>query len=132
MNATEATQYIGLPWKFGENGPDAYDCWGLLRHVMMFHFNTYMPEAPIGDAEGCASMFTENVVSGNWVPIDKPEHGAGVLLRGGRLPHVGIYLDIDGGGILHSLEGWGVIFSRPSSLNGIGFGRASYYRIIKK
>ena len=31
--AVELTRLIGLPWVAGARGPEAYDCWGLVRLV---------------------------------------------------------------------------------------------------
>ena len=31
---TEVNDLIGKPWRLGARGPDAYDCWGLVREVM--------------------------------------------------------------------------------------------------
>ncbi|CPK74677.1 Uncharacterised protein [Bordetella pertussis] len=59
----------------------------------------------------------------------QPEHGDGVLLRAGNDPHVGIYLDLDGGGVLHAMEGRGVIFSPMRALVTMGFSQPTFYRI---
>jgi len=131
MSAAEFIPYIGLPYLPNGRGPDAYDCWGLLRHIQARHFNTPMPEVPIGDAEATRQIFETKVNMGDWVAVDMPRHGDGVLLRGGRHPHVGVWLDIDSGGVLHAMENIGVIFSHPRALPALGFGRIKFYRILK-
>lgn len=131
MKAEQALPYIGLPWKAGATGPDAYDCWGLLRHVQLKYFGIILPEIVVGDAATCREMFNEKINNHDWVLVQYPQHGDGVLLRGGNEPHVGIWLDIDGGGILHALEGVGVVFNNPRGLPGMGFGRATYYHFNK-
>lgn len=131
MKVSDVVPYIGLPYQPHGSGPDAYDCWGLLRHVMLNHFDTYMPNVPIGDEVGTRAIFEEKVRCGDWEQVESPNHGDGVLLRGGKHPHVGIWLDIDSGGILHAMEKIGVIFTHPRGLPALGFGRVKYYRIHK-
>lgn len=129
MTPLEVLPYIGLPHEDGATGPYAYDCWGLLRHIQQRYFGVEMPDAPIGDEAACLAMYEEEMVSGRWRTVDVPQHGDGALLRGGLLPHVGTWLDIDGGGILHSLSGSGVIFSNPRNIKLLGFPRVTYYRL---
>lgn len=131
MKAADVIPYIGLPWKEGAMGPDAFNCWGLLRHIQLKYFGILLPEIIVGDTVACREMYEEKVNNHEWVPVDIPRHGDGVLLRGGNLPHVGVYLDLDGGGILHSMEEVGVIFTHPRSLPALAFGRVTYYRFKK-
>lgn len=130
MTADQARKYIGLPWVAGGRGPEAYDCWGLLKHCRDTYFDVGLPDAPIGDEAACRQLFATKSERGDWTPVAIPEHGDPALLRGGRSPHVGIYLDIDGGGILHSLEGHGIIFTYVARLRSLGFGRTTFYRVI--
>ncbi|MBD4208184.1 peptidoglycan endopeptidase [Xanthomonas citri pv. citri] len=131
MKPADVIPYIGLPWKSGATGPDEYDCWGLLRHIQLQYFGIVLPLIVVGDESGCRDMFDEKINNREWVPVVTPRHGDGVLLRGGDLPHVGVYLDLDGGGILHALEGVGVVFTHARSLPAMGFGRTTYYRFEK-
>lgn len=129
MNAAQAQEYIGLPWASDGVGPDAYNCWNLLRHLLDEYFNRHLPEAPVGDEEACRLIHAECIANGSWEVVQFPQHGDAVLMKDGSNPHVGLYLDIDGGGILHSMEGVGVVFTPLQSLRRVGFGRVKYYRI---
>jgi hypothetical protein len=40
-----AAALVGLPYRDGATGPDAYDCWGLARHVLTTAARLPMPEA---------------------------------------------------------------------------------------
>jgi hypothetical protein len=73
-------------------------------------------------------MYQERMTSHAWEIICAPEHGAGVLMRGGDDPHVGIWLECDGGGVLHAMERVGVIWTPRQTLRLIGFSRLKYYR----
>jgi len=129
MILEEVEAYLGIPYKEGSFGPDSYNCWGLLHHIQKTYFNTDLPIAPIGDAERCQRMFKDRVEAKVWAIVENPVHGDGALMRPGKNPHVGIYLDFDGGGILHALEGIGVVFTPCVDLNYHGFGRVKYYRL---
>lgn len=129
MTADDAEDLIGLPYGEGSFGPNSYNCWGLLHYVQGQYFGVRMPKAPIGDAGRCHKMFRDHVTAGVWALTDSPTHGDGALLRGGNEPHVGVYLDFDGGGILHSMRGAGVIFTSVSELYKFGFSKVKYYRL---
>ena len=127
MNAEDVNGYIGLPWVDGATGPDSYDCWGLLRWIQVNHFSRSLPDLPTLPEE-TRNLYRGQIESGAWTVIDRPEHGSGVLLRGGDRPHVGVYLNIDGGGVLHAQERVGVIFTAKQQLRIMGYPRASWYR----
>lgn len=131
MISEQVIPYIGLPHKPGAKGPDAYDCWNLYVHLQETYFGKELPDAPIGDEDACFAIFKEKCQSGEWLQVSAPEHGDCALMRGGRWPHVGTYLGIDGGGILHAMEGQGIIWTRLPYLSSMGFGRTVYYRVIK-
>ena len=44
--------------------------------------------------------------------------------------HVGVWLDLDGGGILHSARNVGVTFDAPLNLRAAGWRRFVYHRWI--
>ena len=127
MTADQIAEYLWKPWKVGAVGPDAYDCWGLLRAVRLAHFGGGIPACVLGDE--ARALHAEKLRSGEWEIVQVPVHGDGVLMREGSEPHVGIYLDIDGGGVLHAMRGHGVIFTHMRELRIMGFGRCQFYRI---
>jgi cell wall-associated NlpC family hydrolase len=129
MTNDDANQYIGRPWADGARGPDSFDCWGLLRWVQLCHFGLTLPDLPSLPDER-RDLYRAQMDSAAWRVIEQPVHGCGVLLRGGDRPHVGVYLDLDGGGVLHSQEGVGVIFTDRTKLRRVGYPRASWYRFV--
>jgi hypothetical protein len=46
--------------------------------------------------------------------------------------HAGIWLDIDGGGVLHCVRGSGVVFQSIVTLNLCGWFLHSYYRVKER
>lgn len=127
MTAQEVNRYIGLPWVYGARGPMEYDCWGLLKAVRDAHFGGGIPDTPLGDA--ARDLYSEKLRSRDWEIVDTPSHGDGVLLREGDEPHVGVYLDLDGGGVLHAQDGTGVVFTSIRDLRLIGYSYPKFYRI---
>ena len=67
----------------------------------------------------------------HWDVVYKPIEGDIALMRQSRHPiHVGIWLDIDGGGMLHCMQGAGVVFQNLHSLALTGWKIENYYRYI--
>lgn len=127
MTPADINAYIGLPWVAGARGPDAFDCWGLLRYVQAAHFGRALPDLPEFGAVA-RDLYQARMTSRAWESIAVPEHGAGVLMRDGDAPHVGVWLDCEGGGVLHAMERVGVVWTPRQSLRLIGFSRLKYYR----
>jgi len=123
------TDYIGLPYKAGAQGPDNYDCMGFFRMIQSRHFGIEVPMiiAPnYDDKAELAAIFGNHKERSQWTLIDKPEHGCAVIVH--RPMHIGIWLDVDGGGVLHCIVGAGVIFTSDSAWPMSGFGRREFFR----
>lgn len=126
-----AERYIGLPWVKGAQGPEAFDCWGLVRHVQRVHFGIEIPEIAVDadDLRACIRAFTGHAERARWAAVAAPRPGDGVLLAHARHPvHAGVWLEPDGGGVLHAVRGAGVIYSSPSALRLSGWTRIEFYR----
>lgn len=129
-----ACDYIGKPWQAGAQGPDAYDCYGLCIAVQRDHFGRQLPLIADGvdraDKRALAKEFLRPEYREGWVGYwhMPPKDGDLVTMAHARHPtHVGIYLDIDGGGILHCVETHGVVFARLAALKAAGWGRLQFY-----
>lgn len=132
-----AARYIGKPWVLGTSGPDSYDCWGLVRAVMAEQFKIDVPAIIIPDCAGLAVVreamvqFQHHPELQRWRTAEVPREGDGVQMSAAINPwHVGIWVDADGGGVLHCLEGAGVIFTKPVALRVAGWRRLSYWRFV--
>jgi cell wall-associated NlpC family hydrolase len=118
-----AAAYIGQPWT-----PER-DCWAFFRDVQREAFGREVPAIDIDalSLTACLRTFKAHPERGRWLPTDDPQDGDGVLLARGRLPsHVGIW--VDGGRVLHSLEGFGVVCQRVADLRAAGWSRIDCYR----
>ena len=124
-----AENYIGTPWAAGAQGPDEYDCMGFFKKVQAEHFGISVPVIIAPDYENphvLAALFSEHEERTHWNKISRPEHGCAVIVH--RPMHIGTWLDIDGGGVLHCARGAGVIFTKDSSWSLSGFGRCEYFK----
>ena len=126
---SDFSKYIGIPYLAGGQGPEFYDCMGFFRLLQKNHFNIEVPIilAPdYNDEYGIAELFNTSEERQKWQKIDKAEHGCAVIVH--RPMHIGTWLDIEGGGVLHCVKGIGVIFTKDSSWTFSGFGRREYFR----
>lgn len=121
-----ASTYIGAPWVAGE-----HDCWAFCRRVWAERFGLNVPAVDV-DAHNlraitrAISYHPERLL---WVAVDTPAEGDAVLMAHNRFPaHVGIWVDADGGGVLHCEESRGVIFTTRAQLAVGGWTRLAYYR----
>lgn len=123
------SKYIGIEWEAGAQGPNKYDCMGFFKHIQKEAFNIDVPTIIAIDYDNphvLADMFSSNPERQKWVKIDKPEHGCAVIMH--RPMHIGTWLNLDGGGVLHCTRGIGVIFTTDSAWPISGFGRKEYFR----
>ena len=133
-----AAEYIGKPWRLGAVGPDAFDCWGLVRAVQLKHYAREMPAIAIG--HGTDPVRVEKLTAllrhSPWQRAtgSDAQDGDVVEMRGGDGPHVGIALDIGGAvGVLHAIGSvshpLSVIFSQSfDELGALGFSRPALWR----
>ena len=124
-----AAQYVGIPWAEGADGPDAYDCMSFTRMVMAQHFGIEMERVMIPDYDdGIALLGLLNSCGerSNWGPVTTPMAGDIAVVR--RPFHVGVWLDTDGGGVLHCVRGSGVVWTAAGAWATSGFGRRTFLR----
>lgn len=114
-----AGKYIGTRWEAGAQGPAAFDCWGLVRYVQAVHFGVYLPIILPENYRGIglAREFRDTPEREHWCAVDKACEGDLVeLSRANKPHHIGVWIDADGGGVLHCLTGAGVVFDSMASL----------------
>lgn len=121
-----AADEIGRPWLAG-----VHDCWAFFRRVQAERYGRHVPPFQV-DARStlaCARAMNANPERQAWHRVSTPEDGDAVILARGKHPtHVGIWLDIDGGGVLHCQRGAGVIFQDLRALGLAGWSHLEFYR----
>lgn len=129
-----ANHYIGKPWEAGGRGPESYDCYGLVAEVQARHFGRQLPLVDgiePTDQRAVAQAMARADYRAGWVPIPMAERAEGdlVLMAHARHPsHIGVWLAVDGGGILHCANGPGVVFSTLAALRLAGWGHLEWWR----
>ena len=122
-----AEQYIGRPWVEKQ-----HECGHFFCAVMKERFG--LEVQPI-DADALSLRSCIRALNGehpefaNWVEVDTPREGDCVRMSHAKHPHhVGLWVDVDGGGVLHCVEGAGVVLSSRRSLRVTGWKIVSLMR----
>lgn len=126
-----AMQYIDLPWVFGATGPDAYDCFGLVRHIQKQHFGIDMWPEMLQPTWSLTRQLIENSEQRKqWTQVKVPVDGNVALMARNRHPvHIGVVVKAGNVlGIVHCMQGAGVVFQNLQALRATGWGGLTYYR----
>jgi cell wall-associated NlpC family hydrolase len=124
-------QLLGKPWVKGAEGPEAFDCWGLVRYVHRQFLGQVLPPVPV-DADKPLALrraIAAEAATGPWVEVDPDElqEGDVVMLSQAREPdHVGVWLAA--GGVLHCVRKAGVLYQSLGSLKRNGWNLGACYR----
>ena len=125
----------GKPFQWGARGPGAFDCWGLVLHVLYRLGKTGMPDwEPPVEVEGVARVLQRQQklaqdaahLPPGWIKVDTPAPGDIVAM--GTTPlatHAGVWTPF---GVLHVSEGMGVIVSSLRYLQTVRLQVHGYYR----
>lgn len=127
---------IGKPYRPGADGPDEFDCYGLVRHVLAKCYAIELPyvkrpEDQKPAAEEVAQAITRQSVRAQWQAACEPQDGDVVVMANvdGREHHLGVYVVVDRMHIvLHTENHCGVVWDDLPSLEAKGFFRRSFFR----
>lgn len=135
-----AFDLIGKPWALGQEGPDAFDCWGLVRHVQKQQRGIEMPPLAIGELQTPDQLegLHDLVRRSHWHRMPdgtKPEEFDILLMRTREGPHVGVMIFVDKNmRLLHAVGNVGrpgsVVHSAMQEVRE-SFGRAQIWRHIE-
>lgn len=124
-----AEKYIGKPWANGAQGPDAFDCWGFVRHVYLAERGIALPVLDI-DADKPLAIrhaIVKEQAAERWVQVaGELEDFDVVLLSQARHPdHVGVWVK---GALLHCIRDAGVVYQTRQSLRTAAWNIVACYR----
>jgi cell wall-associated NlpC family hydrolase len=121
-----ATQYIGIRWKLLGRTTKGFECWGLVMHVLKEHFDLDVGTVA---ADGRRAMETgraflkmmpeaKGSLMAAWERVEHPAEGDIVVMcNRNEVPgHCGIYIEADGGGVLHCAEKAGVVIQKVAAI----------------
>lgn len=115
--------------------PKGLHCWELVRQCQQMLFGRELPPvlvAPERKRELVDLMGLRHAYAG-WREIVAPTHGAVVFMtRNGHdvskaACHAGIWLDLDGGGVLHTDDPHGVVFETMPELAARNWAELSFF-----
>jgi cell wall-associated NlpC family hydrolase len=93
---------LGAPFLWGGRGPQAYDCWGLVREAYLRVYGQLLPEWMVPDGDLTGAMRIMQAQAALWQPADLDEPGAILFFSRHRAwHHVGIRTPW---GVLHSVK----------------------------
>ena len=121
-----ASQYIGIHWE-----AKTHECGDFFRRVQRERFgrevNPYEVDAL--DIRACMHMLDGHPDNTRWRRAEKPQEGDAVKLgHGTRASHIGIWVDADGGRVLHCPEGFSSVAESLSKLRLSGWRLIEFYR----
>lgn len=91
-------RYVGLPYRLGAGGPDAYDCWGLTCELVRPRLPDYWDHT--SSFMQVAREFTKNAGDArHWEEAQFEDYTLVVMGYGRFCHHAGVWL---AGGILHA------------------------------
>lgn len=123
-----AQPYIGKPWKIDGFGPDAFSCWGLLWHIYKNRLGIELPKYTDTTQLEIARQMRAATMGTEWYKLRRPIDGCAVGLSSHlNLHHVGVFLSVDGGMVLHACEGKGVICQSVTNLASQGWNKVEFY-----
>lgn len=134
MRAQFVNSLTGLLWREGAQGPHEFDCWGLQRHVQRELFGRELPAAGItpaqvNDLRTVVRAIESHPARAEWTEVAAPADGDLVTMAHHQYPsHIGGFLALDRGGILHTTKETGVSFDAFPALRLKGFARMKFYR----
>lgn len=105
------TDYLGKPWIVGANGPDAFDCWGLVEHI--YQTQKGITLCRYADIDKLNKAEVNNQIKESlettWKRLEIPSDLALVTLSNlpNKVYHVGCYIDKDQGYIIHTRKNIG-------------------------
>ena len=130
-----ATDYIGKPWKVAADGPEEFDCWGLVVDIHRRFYGRELEIIPVEESNlrQLIKTFDAHPEKQNWDTVKNPIEGDIALMRQSRHPiHVGEWIDVNAKGnecgMLHCMQGAGVVFQNLQSLALTGWKIENYYR----
>ncbi len=129
-----AMKYFGKPWVNGAQGPDAFDCWGLVRCVQKEVFGRDLPliNADALNPQAVMAEFRNKKSYSQFQKVDVPVEGDCVITKSApdKPEHVGIYINVDGGRILQSVFGSGVVIVSVQATKKLIGQHLEYWRFV--
>jgi hypothetical protein len=122
-----ALAYVGLPYIVGVG-----ECAQRAALVWRQRFGLAVAVSPAwGDRDRAEGLIAAAIAGPGWARVPQPREGDAVVMRkGGRLAHVGVW--VEPGHVLHCTRAEGMVLTREADLPDTGFAVEGYYRWREK
>lgn len=130
MSYEWVNDYLNKSFEELAYGPEKFDCFGLVWHVNKHQNNTELPRFDSIDyqIDRINAEINSQALSADWQKVTTPqEFDCVVMRRAGEAYHVGVWLDVDGGKVLHATQK-GILCNDLGGLHRMSFNNISYYR----
>ena len=104
-------QFVGLPYREGARGPDAFDCYGLVAAVFRAVRGVELPDwyqtapGPQSASRAISAALAGEVAGGRSEPVETPaDYDIAIVGSTNRPHHVGVVVE---GGVLHASRAFG-------------------------
>jgi cell wall-associated NlpC family hydrolase len=102
--------YLDLPWAPAGEGPDVYDCWGLVRKAQLNQYGRAMPALGVGAIDATPDQWSairDMVQRSPWRRTDTRLREGDVLLmlNAEGKPHIGVVIELPRLSLLHAVGG---------------------------
>lgn len=126
---------IGRPYAAGARGPDAFDCFGLVQFVWRERLGLSVPDMRLRAPRAMRCMLRGRPYRRDGIVAvavaDPAEFDAVYLTWRSASHHVGLWIgDALSGGVLHAMEGAGVVFQRRVDLVSHGLSIIGFVRVF--
>lgn len=107
MNYDFIKDYLRCEFAQNAYGPDKFDCFGLVWYVNKHHNGVDLPR--FDDVEHQLSRIQSEIRnqenSDDWIEVtERQDFDIVVMRRAGEAHHVGVWLEVDGGRVLHATD----------------------------
>lgn len=124
-------QFVGLPYREGARGPDAFDCYGLVAAVLRAVRGVELPDwyqaapGPQSASRAISAALAGEVAGGRSMPVEAPvDYDIAIVGSTTRPHHVGVVVD---GGVLHASRAFGSAW-HPLSRFKMMYPHTEFYR----
>lgn len=124
----------GIVWRLGARGPRAFDCWSLTQLVQQHLFGRALMDVDLGARPSRTDILRAvalHPAHAQWRAREAEEgamHGDVVTMAHRSAPwHVGTWLSLDGGVVLHCAEEAGLRVDDARSLRASGWAALRFY-----
>ncbi|MGA0595391.1 peptidoglycan endopeptidase [Enterovirga sp. CN4-39] len=124
---------IGRPYAIGARGPEAFDCYGLTRHLQRELARIEMPDVPFANptTRAAAEAMLSHPERQAWEEVEHPED-LDIVLMGNvakRDFHLGTFvIPAISGVVVHTDQANGVVADDIPSLKAVGFNYLRFFR----